>query len=116
MEARNYIREMRMLGIILVLSATVALSTNVSANDKLNVLPAEETTEWCKICHSRPELKGTLLDGEQVSVYVDFDKYWQSVHGTENINCHNCHEGKEQYLTTAAAKKVVCFVMLREGK
>ncbi len=45
----------------------------------------------CLACHSNPDLKKTLKNGEPLSLYVDQKHFADSVHGTKNIACTQCH-------------------------
>ncbi len=46
------------------------------------------SNEDCEMCHSDPELT-TTRRGRTVSLYVNFDKYENSVH--KNLECIDCH-------------------------
>ena len=45
----------------------------------------------CLQCHSNPDLKTKLSDGEHMSLFVDATKYGDSVHGKQRLACVTCH-------------------------
>ncbi len=51
----------------------------------------------CLMCHSDHDFKGTLEDGEMISLYVDRGEYGQSIHSTAGLECIACHTIINQY-------------------
>ena len=52
---------------------------------------AAQTAEDCLECHEDEDL--TKNEGARViSLFVDLDKYRQSIHGKEDVECVDCHE------------------------
>jgi len=53
--------------------------------------PVGEQDANCLMCHSDPDFQGEFADGEALSLFVDNDKYGQSVHGPAGLECVACH-------------------------
>ncbi len=51
----------------------------------------------CLMCHSDHDFKGTLKNGELISLYVDRGEYGQSVHSAAGLECLACHTDISQY-------------------
>lgn len=51
----------------------------------------QETESYCLSCHSNPDLKMTLLSGEELSLYVSPEKLEHSIHSPLGIECEACH-------------------------
>lgn len=49
------------------------------------------TNAECLACHSAPDLRKDLPNGEPLSLFVDKGHYTDSVHGKKNITCVQCH-------------------------
>lgn len=49
------------------------------------------TDAQCLACHSNPDFKKDLANGEPLSLFVDNTHLAQSVHGQKNISCVQCH-------------------------
>jgi hypothetical protein len=60
--------------------------------------PATQGTEsYCLSCHSNPDLKMTLPDGEELSLYVSPEKLQTSIHSPLGIECEACHTDIKTY-------------------
>jgi predicted CXXCH cytochrome family protein len=57
----------------------------------------QQTEEYCLSCHSNPDLKMTLPDGEQLSLYIDKNQLQTSVHSPNGIECEACHTNITTY-------------------
>ncbi len=53
--------------------------------------------ETCLACHSNPDLAMTLPSGEPLSLFVDAKVYEETIHGTLNIQCAQCHTDIQGY-------------------
>lgn len=58
---------------------------------------AQQTEEYCLKCHSEPNLKMTLPDGEDVALFIDASKLQTSVHSSNGIECEACHTNITTY-------------------
>jgi len=47
--------------------------------------------KFCLRCHSNPELKKILANGEEKSLFVDVNEFEQSIHQKKRIACVKCH-------------------------
>jgi len=59
--------------------------------------PHQETEKYCLSCHGNPDLKMTLPDGEEVSLYISNDALQSSVHSPAGIECEACHTEIKTY-------------------
>ena len=59
--------------------------------------PHQETEKYCLSCHGNPDLKMTLPDGEEVSLYVSSEDLEGSVHSPAGIECEACHTEIKTY-------------------
>jgi len=59
--------------------------------------PHQETEKYCLSCHSNPDLKMTLPNGEEVSLYISPDDLHSSVHSPAGIECEACHTEIKTY-------------------
>jgi predicted CXXCH cytochrome family protein len=78
------------VGLAVVIAA--ALVSPVQAD-----FPKQETEKYCLSCHSNPDLKMTLPDGEEVSLYISEDDLKNSVHSPVGIECEACHTEIKTY-------------------
>lgn len=51
----------------------------------------------CLQCHSNPDLTLTLPSGEPLSLFVDSNVFHDSIHGTLNVQCVQCHKDIQGY-------------------
>lgn len=51
----------------------------------------------CLACHSNPELTMTLPSGEPLSLFVDPTVMKDSIHGTQKVQCVQCHTDIQGY-------------------
>jgi hypothetical protein len=63
------------LALILAFALASAPTLPVQADE-----PHQETEKYCLSCHGNPDLKMTLPDGEEVSLYISSDDLQSSVH------------------------------------
>jgi len=56
-----------------------------------------EPNRDCLMCHSNPDFKGSLQNGNLVSLYVPNGEYQQSVHGQAGLECVACHISISSY-------------------
>ncbi len=49
-----------------------------------------QSNEDCMMCHSDPELTGLNSEGQEISMYVDSEKYEKSTHA--EFSCVDCHQ------------------------
>ncbi|GAB4327561.1 MAG: hypothetical protein Kow0037_01210 [Calditrichia bacterium] len=68
---RNHVSLLLLLFLLIFTNATIAAGN-----------------EDCEMCHSDPELT-TEINGKTVSLYVDFEKFANSVH--KEVDCVSCH-------------------------
>lgn len=59
--------------------------------------PKQQTEEYCLSCHSKPDLKMTLANGDVVPLYIDPQKLATSVHSPKGIECEACHTNITTY-------------------
>jgi predicted CXXCH cytochrome family protein len=59
--------------------------------------PAQQTEQYCLSCHGQPDLKITLPNGEDLSLYVAPDHLKSSVHSSAGIECEACHTDIKTY-------------------
>jgi predicted CXXCH cytochrome family protein len=62
-----------------------------------NTVSNSDPNDNCLMCHSDPDFKGSLQNGELLSLYVDSGEYGQSVHGPAGLNCVACHTNVSRY-------------------
>jgi hypothetical protein len=67
---------------------------NVQADSQPET-PATNDIDLCKVCHARSEPTLVLSSGETISVYIDPEKYRDSVHG--DLECSACHPDLDVY-------------------
>ncbi|MBN2366375.1 MAG: hypothetical protein EH225_10615, partial [Calditrichaeota bacterium] len=67
------------------------------------------TNEECQMCHSDPDLT-TQKQGRTISLFVDFEKYAQSVH--QDLECISCHfdADVEEYPHPEDLERVDCAI------
>lgn len=82
-----------------LLMLMLLFTTAASAEDLLQ--KAARTNEGCLRCHAAQGLN-TKFDGKTVSLYVDVNKYKNSMHGT--MACTYCHTNIVDYPHTQAPK------------
>jgi len=57
----------------------------------------QETEAYCLGCHSNPDLKMTLPNGEEISLFISTDMLAESVHSPAGIECEACHTEIKTY-------------------
>lgn len=75
----------------------------------LLVLPGillAQSVEECMDCHSDEEMTGYIKDTVEVSMYVDLEKYQNSIHG--DMECIDCHSSIDDVDHDEELPKVVC--------
>ena len=80
---------MLMIGIVLVASALMSLSTSSADAAPLS---REVSNETCLGCHSNETMLKTFPSGEELSLFIDGDKFGSAVHDQEEIACADCHQ------------------------
>jgi len=76
------------MGIVILAFALFGLT--ISSVDAAP-LPQEVTNDTCLGCHSNQSMVKTFPSGEELSLFIDGDKFSEAVHGQENLNCIVCH-------------------------
>ncbi len=86
----------RLPGVLLLASVLVLVSilmvTPTMAKEK-----QQQTEEYCLSCHSDPNLKTTLPDGETLPLSISSDQLHNSVHSSNGIECEACHTSITTY-------------------
>ncbi|HEX9090594.1 MAG TPA: cytochrome c3 family protein, partial [Anaerolineales bacterium] len=59
--------------------------------------PEQQTEEYCLTCHSKPDLKMTLSNGDVVPLYIEPKELANSVHSPTGIECEACHTNITTY-------------------
>jgi len=59
--------------------------------------PGKEPNANCLMCHSNPDFKGSVQNGDLISLYVPSGEYQQSVHGRAGLECVACHISINRY-------------------
>lgn len=85
-----------------VVNAAVLILTLILFSQGLDItypVYAQESNpnDTCFMCHSNPDMKTTLPSGEVIDLYVDRDRYDESVHGQMGNSCKTCHTDIEGY-------------------
>lgn len=81
-----------LMATILVASATFFVMEAAADPDQPGV-----SDEFCLDCHGDPTTTMTLENGDTISLYVDEDVYYNSVHGTGGYACVQCHTDIREY-------------------
>jgi len=86
-------------GTLLFLAAMVfAGLTALSSPKPLELIPTlTGQPEYCLTCHSQPDLKMTLQNGDVVPLFIDQQALAHSVHSPIGIECEACHTSITTY-------------------
>ena len=83
-------RRLLILAVGLVLMV-VALALLTASSAGAAPSSQEVSNDTCLSCHSNASLVKTFPSGEELSLFIDGDKFHDAVHGQEGLNCVDCH-------------------------
>ena len=83
-------RRLLILAVGLVLMV-VALALLTASSAGAAPSSQEVSNDTCLSCHSNASLVKTFPSGEELSLFIDGDKFHDAVHGQEGLKCVDCH-------------------------
>lgn len=101
MDRRLFLLAAGLVLMVIVLAVLTAGSAGATPS------PQEVSNDTCLSCHSNESLVKTFPDGEQLSLYIDGNKFSHAVHGEENIACVVCHQAMAQIPHPAFAAQTI---------
>ena len=70
---------------VVILAVLTATSAGAAPSSQ------EVTNDTCLGCHSNENMVKTFPSGEELSLFIDGQKFHDAVHGEEGLNCVDCH-------------------------
>lgn len=81
------------VGLLLSVTALVVLTAGSAGAAPSS---QEVSNDTCLSCHSNESMTKTFPSGEELSLFIDGNKFEVAVHGEEGLNCVDCHTAMAQ--------------------